>query len=381
MTSSCAVTTTTKICFNPDCKESKIERLRKGWRLRIGDFAELCDRCASAYEEGRFCEQYHTNAAGWRGCESCRKPLHCGCIVSIHSFVLLDAGGIECMACARKHSITSWSLLPLPLSERMKDTSGKNWTPVAVPNGVSGQWCPRNAATSQSQMFPLMLCQVDRSNGIHKVISGERPSVSGLERVLEDPSDRAVSGSLDVSVLDRIANKNAVPDMGVALNAFNREEGALDGLQDSCHHPREKGSVVTRKGMIDEPGLNSSVTQIYYEPHSNAHVNASLQSSNGTDDLLIPQHDKAVPYTSPNGRNGSTSVSGTQPPRQTPPPPLSKQFHANSQNGVDPSTETQMRNGKVRGDSRGRNQLLPRYWPKITDQELQQISGEYPIVC
>jgi hypothetical protein len=29
-------------------------------------------------------------------------------------------------------------------------------------------------------------------------------------------------------------------------------------------------------------------------------------------------------------------------------------------------------------DGRGRNQLLPRYWPRITDQELQQISGEYP---
>ncbi|KAK2632500.1 hypothetical protein EUGRSUZ_L01474 [Eucalyptus grandis] len=28
--------------------------------------------------------------------------------------------------------------------------------------------------------------------------------------------------------------------------------------------------------------------------------------------------------------------------------------------------------------ARGRNQLLPRYWPRITDQELQQISGEYP---
>lgn len=26
----------------------------------------------------------------------------------------------------------------------------------------------------------------------------------------------------------------------------------------------------------------------------------------------------------------------------------------------------------------GRNQLLPRYWPRITDQELQQLSGEYP---
>lgn len=29
-------------------------------------------------------------------------------------------------------------------------------------------------------------------------------------------------------------------------------------------------------------------------------------------------------------------------------------------------------------EGRGRTQLLPRYWPKITDQELLQISGEYP---
>ena len=33
------------------------------------------------------------------------------------------------------------------------------------------------------------------------------------------------------------------------------------------------------------------------------------------------------------------------------------------------------------GEGRGRNQLLPRYWPRITDQELKQInSGEYPLI-
>lgn len=29
-------------------------------------------------------------------------------------------------------------------------------------------------------------------------------------------------------------------------------------------------------------------------------------------------------------------------------------------------------------EGRGKNQLLPRYWPRITDQELEQLSGEYP---
>jgi hypothetical protein len=39
---------------------------------------------------------------------------------------------------------------------------------------------------------------------------------------------------------------------------------------------------------------------------------------------------------------------------------------------------SQMRVARPPAEGRGRNQLLPRYWPRITDQELQQISGEYP---
>lgn len=33
------------------------------------------------------------------------QQIHCGCIVSFHTFVLLDAGGIECLSCARKSFI------------------------------------------------------------------------------------------------------------------------------------------------------------------------------------------------------------------------------------------------------------------------------------
>lgn len=31
--------------------------------------------------------------------------VHCGCIVSVNAFTLLDAGGIECVACARKNVV------------------------------------------------------------------------------------------------------------------------------------------------------------------------------------------------------------------------------------------------------------------------------------
>lgn len=37
-----------------------------------------------------------------------------------------------------------------------------------------------------------------------------------------------------------------------------------------------------------------------------------------------------------------------------------------------------MRVARPPGDGRGRSQLLPRYWPRITDEELQQMTGEYP---
>lgn len=46
---------------------------------------------------------------------------------------------------------------------------------------------------------------------------------------------------------------------------------------------------------------------------------------------------------------------------------------------VSTGTASQIRVARPPAEVRGKNQLLPRYWPRITDQELQQISGEYPL--
>lgn len=40
-------------------------------------------------------------------------------------------------------------------------------------------------------------------------------------------------------------------------------------------------------------------------------------------------------------------------------------------------SSSQTRIPRPPAEGRGRSQLLPRYWPRITDQELQQLSGEY----
>lgn len=42
-------------------------------------------------------------------------------------------------------------------------------------------------------------------------------------------------------------------------------------------------------------------------------------------------------------------------------------------------TISQPRVARPPAEWRGKNQLLPRYWPRITDQELEQLSGEYPL--
>lgn len=62
----------------------------------------------------------------------------------------------------------------------------------------------------------------------------------------------------------------------------------------------------------------------------------------------------------------SISVSHALPPA---PPPAAANY-----SGVDSSVEAH------NGRPRDRNQLLPRYWPKISDEELQQISEEYPYI-
>ncbi|GJZ02725.1 B3 domain-containing protein-like protein, partial [Tanacetum coccineum] len=80
------------------------EDVKEGWLCRTGELAN------STYKDGKFCETYHLNTSGWRCCESCGKQIHCGCIVSFHMFVLLDAGGIECLDCAKTEYILASKL-------------------------------------------------------------------------------------------------------------------------------------------------------------------------------------------------------------------------------------------------------------------------------
>lgn len=71
----------------------------------------------------------------------------------------------------------------------------------------------------------------------------------------------------------------------------------------------------------------------------------------------------------------SSSQQGQKARQVLPKPPKSgPSTSSDVNNGMAPQT----RIARPPAEGRGRHQLLPRYWPRITDQELQQISGEYP---
>ncbi|KAE9599307.1 putative transcription factor & chromatin remodeling CW-Zn-B3/VAL family [Lupinus albus] len=313
----CASSSSSKLlCFNPHCNEFKSERPNKGWRLRTGDLAELCDRCGSAFEEGRFCDIFHSNASGWRNCETCRKGIHCGCIVSSHAFVLLDHGGIECFACARKHILlpsnptrpSSFSLQNR-LSERLRDPSARSWSQLVGSGHVP--W----------KQEPNLFNSVSSSNLHPDVSPHERLPASSLENKNEDLCGISVNWSANFGPQE--------------MMLMNGNSGFRNGDK------------------------SSSCLNICQQP-------PFLKEDSSPQPFAL-----SVPYASPNEINGQIGAVGSHPQQTTPLP--GKQFSDTLHLALESSPEAQVRSGRPRADARGRNQLLPQYWPRCTDLELQQI--------
>lgn len=154
-------------------------------------------------------------------------------------------------------------------------------------------------------------------------------------------------------------------------------------LHENIHAVREVGTVspTTSLPSIGPPEFSKSdnsrpmlMSKDTYESLVQPSLNIRLSSPSGPPKFQLPFPGNAVEGME-QSKSAFTFQQGQRRRHILPKPPsagLATGLEANK------SAVSEIRIARLPAEGRGRNQLLPRYWPRITDQELQQLSGEYP---
>ncbi|CAI8600676.1 unnamed protein product [Vicia faba] len=309
-----------KCCMNVLCGASTSIRWWKGWILRSGEFADLCDKCGSAYEKSEFCDVFHAKDSGWRECTSCGKRLHCGCVASRSQVEILDTSGVSCITCA-----SNLGLQPIASNEKPNESG------TAKLKHVSAQQCisladQLNVKDTQVRNYAendSLRCWLKPHN-----IDMDGPSTEIKPEVLHSVGE---FGNTSMSQFHLESNGSSR-----TANVENCKADSMQGIYESL--------AQTNLSMtLAAPLLNLN-------PFHNALVDEREQRKMSPPLLLASRSRHLLP----------------RPPRPT----LSPGLEGNA------GTVSQIRIARPPAEGRGRNQLLPRYWPRITDQELQQISGD-----
>ncbi|XP_076959045.1 B3 domain-containing protein Os07g0563300-like [Bidens hawaiensis] len=373
-------------CLNSYCNQP-LTVPRQGWLCRTGDFADLCDRCSSAFEDGKFCDTYHMNASGWRCCESCGKQIHCGCIVSFHTYILLDAGGIECLKCAKTEYIltpnTTWP------SGRINDISSKSWRSIAGPCPIPWRQAPSlfNAAKDQPEL-QLTSCSLGQStrnrNDSWRAVGQETTMdkaptgmfKDGKHNLFKDVSYQSyfhTNDSYDQKIESINASGVHVKRLCTPSSVGNQSNnnGLGPSLGNQAHHT--KAQYVTRSchqpllcyrsQLTYQDGLGSSLgNQAQDEMYSCYQLFSRYWSQSTEQDGLGPSlgnqahHNKAQDETYSCHQLLSRCRS-----------------QSTDQDGFAPSLGNQAHHTKAQDETHLCHKLLSRYWSQLTDQELQQL--------
>ncbi|KAG1371485.1 B3 domain-containing protein [Cocos nucifera] len=306
---------TSKRCMNVACGATPGGEWKKGWRLKSGGFANLCNKCGMAYEQLIFCNIFHQNESGWRECLFCGKRLHCGCIASKFSFDLLDNGGVQCINCMKNSEL------------------------CFVSSEVVQNFLPQH----NQGLFSLSTIKVkdEKVNNVDRTIAGsagELPTVSA-------------NGRMDVSAIDK---GKVVMQLGKNIDSNQRR------IVDIEQRKSENGSFQHMKWNHLSPstaevgrltlGTSNAERPLVMLPPPNALTEGGDENKASSAFQQVQRNYQFLPHL-PKAGSGAT-------------PDASK-------DGV-----SHMRVARPPAEGRGRNQLLPRYWPRITDEELQQISGD-----
>lgn len=402
-----------KVCWNSKCGAAASVVWRTGWILRSGRVADLCDSCGSAYEQLIFCETFHSEEDGWKDCNTCKKRFHCGCIASIHLFILLDGGGIECINCAKKNNILNYALNQtqqlapfLFPSQTLPDLPIKSWNDSMGArisqyggNGL-GQWKQHpdlqqpSIGRAEVSLFPQMPV-MDRSNdiGVAENNKWEALSASKLNK-------------MDVSVFKRkgiyhsepedSGESNAIPEAVEEMNEsesgreepmqkiFSFEGGHTKGMTNSCLQTGMTSLLENFKCReVNSERENLEVSKVdskVLEKPATTSSNISLGFSTPKDAVEVCNNLSSATIglgiSSGSPEQNIAPSAYYQYQRQS--KVLPKVSYASPSTGSESSKDMhpQIRIARPPGEGRGRNQLLPRYWPRSTDQELQLISRD-----
>ncbi|KAK1437015.1 hypothetical protein QVD17_02800 [Tagetes erecta] len=315
-----------KICMNGLCGAKTTTQWKRGWALKAGGFATLCYTCGTVYDHVNYCERFHLNEPGWRECKFCEKPIHCGCVVSKYLHECLDLGGISCIKCIIARG-----------TQALKPTQSP---PTDPPNGFipfSATWRPVIG---------------NRINGGATVDKGT------LTQLAE--------------AIDKHQPPPSTPSLG---HQFKQDETRLPSeFNVGISSNKDVGTIFQKSSSLFENGRTDLGFKSFFESKPQPSLSYSLGNSLATTKSSINpcSSGPVVPEKVPSFKQGQRS--------RLPFPKPSKSgvsIRSQANKGIVPDNRV----ARPPAEGRGRNQLLPRYWPKITDQELLQISGDLKSNC
>ncbi|XP_074311917.1 B3 domain-containing transcription repressor VAL2-like [Silene latifolia] len=319
-----------KTCMNILCGTTSSAEWKTGWSLRSGELANLCDKCGYAFEQRMYCEEFHSDDSGWRNCFTCGKRLHCGCIASLSLIELLDGGGVKCIGCARNSA------------------SNSRW---------NGGRCDKYELCTMTENIESIGNHKGSHGGNQLSISHNLNTNTTLgmlkqEGLIFPPSEAVVTAQPLPSNKDTPSITG--PWGGGATWASTLAQTSMGSfLNDRLDVSSNKMQNRDDYESVAHPNLNICL----------GGPSGNLQFTSGT---IIDE--KREPKKMSNAFNqGFISPNIVSSPSKLPYSPA-------------PDTSVSMmpplRVAKPPFEGRGRHQLLPRYWPRITEQELQQISGD-----
>ncbi|PRQ42701.1 putative chromatin regulator PHD family [Rosa chinensis] len=310
-------------CMNAYCGSSSSIEWKKGWALRSGRFANLCHKCGTAYEESLFCDVFHSKESGWRECAQCGKHLHCGCIASRSLLDFLDSGGVKCKHCTKNSE-------PHPIaSDEKPDGPG-------ISKISDLKLAPSDNQLDSNNVDKVKLMQMENNkecNGLRNLLQSQNNETVGLLQKMKQ--DDVPAPVVEIG--------------GTSLSVFN-----------------QTSNVSSESSKPEIYKANLGINDIYESlPHTNLSMSLGAPAgyANPFPGIGVDEH----------ARTSSLFLQGARSRHLLPKPPklaLATGLEENS------TMASQARVARPPAEGRGRNQLLPRYWPRITDQELQQISGD-----